>query len=410
VRLEGLRARGVAPDDAAAVEQALLAHLCRCTGWRTIVDAYGHFGMTRSNERDLDAAARRASIEGGVSQRVGREVVAGRGGFADDDAPADALVAVPDGNGSWVVGESLHEARAASGKVQGRRSTVEVAPPLEVPPGDWSVTLRTSWTEPAYLETDASWCVPGGEPATPLGNGGAFGGKLGSIAPAAARELADQHGRPVRVVLSREDAVRIGPKRPPIAAGLRADGSGVLRVVATEGVAAAVASVAPDLVVEEVVVTGPATSLDLRGAGWVEGLVLRAGARGEVGRMTAPNGGQAEASIDDEGRVRVWVSCGRVLDEVVLRSYCIGAVHMALGWVTSEGLAVDDQGEVQDLTIRSFGVLRATDTPPIEVEIDHAAKGEPVNGSDVVFAVVAAATWLHQGLPPAWPTGRGVRA
>ena len=38
---------------------------------------------------------------------------------------------------------------------------------------------------------------------------------------------------------------------------------------------------------------------------------------------------------------------------------------MALGWVLTEGLAVDpDTGEVLDLTIRSFGILRARATPP----------------------------------------------
>ena len=58
------------------------------------------------------------------------------------------------------------------------------------------------------------------------------------------------------------------------------------------------------------------------------------------------------------------------LDEVVLRSYVTGAAHMALGWVTSEALAVDAAGQVHDLTIRSFGILRAVDTPPIEVDID----------------------------------------
>jgi CO/xanthine dehydrogenase Mo-binding subunit len=76
---------------------------------------------------------------------------------------------------------------------------------------------------------------------------------------------------------------------------------------------------------------------------------------------------------------------------------------MALGWACSEGLAVD-AGEVHDLTIRSFGVLRAVDTPPIDVEIE-ADDGPPVNGSDAVFAAVAAATWLAQGRPPAWPAG-----
>jgi hypothetical protein len=72
--------------------------------------------------------------------------------------------------------------------------------------------------------------------------------------------------------------------------------------------------------------------------------------------------------------------------------------------VCSEGLAVDEAGEVHDLTIRSFGVLRALDTPPIGVEIE-ASDAPPVNGSDAVFAAVAAAAWLVQGFPPAWPTG-----
>jgi hypothetical protein len=61
------------------------------------------------------------------------------------------------------------------------------------------------------------------------------------------------------------------------------------------------------------------------------------------------------------------------------------------------------------LTIRSFGVLRAVDTPPVDVVVDAASAGDPVNGSDAAFAAVAAATWLAQGAPPAWPTGHGVR-
>jgi CO/xanthine dehydrogenase Mo-binding subunit len=80
---------------------------------------------------------------------------------------------------------------------------------------------------------------------------------------------------------------------------------------------------------------------------------------------------------------------------------------MALGWVTSEGLAVDEDGAVHDLTIRSFGVLRAVDTPPIDIEIDP-TPGEPVNGSDAVFAAVAAAVWIDQGCPQDWPN-RGAR-
>jgi xanthine dehydrogenase small subunit len=442
MRLSGLRARGTAADDHPAVEQALLAHLCRCTGWRTILDAWSAYGELAGPttgpvvgphvgpSRDLEAAGRRATIEGRTPQRVDPEVPLGHGGFADDTTPAAALVAVPDGAGGWAVGESVAEARAAAGKVQGRRTTAELRHPLEPPAGDWHATLRTTWVEPAYLELDASWCTPGGEPASPLANGGAFGGKQASVVTGAARELAHRHGRPVRVLLAREDAVRLGAKRPPIAAGVGADGSGVMRVVRTEGIAEAVASVAPGLVVEQVDVPGPPTSLAPRATGWAEALVLLAAA-GVHGNASAPRAGvlearpardrarvslrspdgavaHAEVDLGAEPRVDVAVSCGDPLDEVALRSYCVGAAHMALGWVCSEGLAVDATGEVHDLTIRSFGVLRAVDTPPIGVTIEP-SDGPPVNGSDAAFAAVAAAAWLAQGCPPAWPTGHRIR-
>jgi hypothetical protein len=40
--------------------------------------------------------------------------------------------------------------------------------------------------------------------------------------------------------------------------------------------------------------------------------------------------------------------------------------------------------------------------PPVEVTIDR-PPGPPVNGSDAVFAAVAAAVWLDRGCPPIWP-------
>ncbi len=341
-----------------------------------------------------------------VPQRVGPDVALGRGGFAADEVPTDALVAVPDADGGWVVAETLAEARRQAGQVQGRRTTVEARPPIEVPPGEWALTLRTSWVEPAYLETDASWCEPGGVPASPLANGGAFGAKVASVAPAAARRLADRHGRAVRVVLSREDCVRLGPKRPPLAAGVRSDGTGVVRVARTPGIAAAIASVAPGLAVEEVDVAGPATSAALRGAGWAEAAVLLAGLApaGTPTAVTAPGGGRAEASVDGDGGIRVLVDGGRPLDVVVARSYAIGAAHMAAGWVTSEALAVDDDGEIHDLTIRSFGVLRSIDMPAVTVTVAD-RDTEPVNGSDAVFAAVAAAVWRPRAAHRSGPRG-----
>jgi CO/xanthine dehydrogenase Mo-binding subunit len=108
--------------------------------------------------------------------------------------------------------------------------------------------------------------------------------------------------------------------------------------------------------------------------------------------------------------VQIRVEAGAALDEVVLRSYCTGAAHQALGWVTSEGLAVGSDGEVLDLTIRSFGVLRAVDMPAVEVEVLDGGGAEPVRVSDVVFAAVAGAVWVAQGCPVDLPTARKVRA
>jgi xanthine dehydrogenase small subunit len=431
--------------DRTGVDRGLAAHLCRCTGWQTVYEAVDRAsaGVAPATRRDLDAAARRASLEGGVSQRVESDVPLGGGGFADDTAPPDALVAVPlppgarpdaaadavvDAAGlAWVIAPSLLDARASAGKVQGRRTTVEERQPLplpECPPG--GVRLATGWVEPAYLEPDASWCEPGGEPVTPLANGGAFGGKESSVAPGAARELAARFGRSVRVVLSREDVVRHGPKRPPIAASARFDRDAVLvRGRVAKGGEAAFAAVNStpyrvdvDQRWQATPVAGPPVATHLRAAGAAELAVLVEGALDEAGADRAAlvddaraagvlldtcastaGGGLAGARVhvDADGalaRVEVRVCAGDPLDDVVIRSYATGATHMALGWVLSEGIAVDpDTGDVRDLTIRSFGVIRAKDTPPIDVTImDDNGPPRP-RSSDAVFAAVAAAAW-----------------
>tara|TARA_B100000686_G_C16789292_1_gene977506 strand:- start:365 stop:1909 length:1545 start_codon:yes stop_codon:yes gene_type:complete len=388
--------------DRERVSRALGAHLCRCTGWQTILDAWDAYG-TDCLISDPDQAAARASIEGRNPQASGQQVTLGGGGFAADVAPEDCLIAIPNGTGDWIVANTLTEARAVANKVQGRRTTAIAVPPLEIPKGDWDAILRTSWVEPAYLETDASWCEPGGEPASPLANGGAFGGKKTSVVSTAARQLADQYGKPVLVLFSREDTVRNGPKRPPVAGGANADGQGVLRVVRTAGISEAINAVAPGLIVEEVEIPGPPTSANIRAAGWAEALVLLTGSRGTNEPVISPDGAIATAEVSDD-RIAVTVKCGDPLDEVVLHSYCIGAAHMAWSWVTSEALTVDADGVPLDLTIRSFNIVRASETPHIDVQI-KADDGKPVNGSDAVFTAVAGATWLHKGVPADWPTG-----
>jgi len=445
-------------DLATTADRVLAAHLCRCTGWQTIREAFaaatapppGASAPAATAEpacgadagkrgRDLGAAARRAALEGGVAQGVDVRVPLGEGGFADDTAPADALVAVPLPPGSdapsveaagrrWVVGESLGDARSRAGKVQGRRTTRAPQPPLVAPRApDGGVALTTGWVEPAYLEPDASWCVPGGEAASPLANGGAFGGKATSRAPAAARALADRLGRAIRVVYSREDVVRLGPKRPPIAASAVLHG----RRLRVEGVVAGdeqpgTAPASPyalegvDETWTSVQVPGPPTSAASRA--WplaertllVEGALSAAGAdRGALASDARVDAVQLDACALEPGSaavagarvtldagaervsaVDVRVGAGDPLDEVTMRSYCIGAAHMALGWVLSEGLTVDvDTGDVLDLTIRSFGILRAQDMPPVTVGIVDDPGAPRERASDAVFAAVAAATW-----------------
>ena len=419
-RFAGLQARSADHRDRAVAARALAAHLCRCTGWQPILDAWESYpraanragaarpaGAGRRADADL-----RASIEGGTPQSTGPHVALGAGGFADDTFPSDALVAVraaegceaADENG-WVVAESLIEARRLAGRVPGRRTTASWDPPLEIPAGDWAVAMRTNWTEPGYLETDAAWCEPGGRPASPLGNGGAFGGKRESPVAEAARRLANRHGRPVRVLWTRPDTAELGPKRPPVAAGVRPDGTGEMVVARTPGIAAAIGEHAPTMAVTEVDLPGPPTSAQIRGAGWAEAAALLAAVGAGPGWITGPGGGSATATVEADGSISVQVRAGRTLDEPVLRSYCSGAAHMAYSWVTSERLGVDSEGIVHDLTVRSFGIVSATDMPAVQVEIVDDGS-EPVNGSDAVFAAVAAAVWINRGCPPVWPTDR----
>jgi xanthine dehydrogenase small subunit len=430
LRLAALEVSGPGPAPTRRdVEGALRAHLCRCTGWQSILEAADlALGAAAAVSaampppfRDPVLAAWRAQLEGPAFQHSGADVVLGGGGFADDGAPLDAAVQL---GADAPLASNLRAARAGTARVQGRNSTVPLRAPVPLPVGEWSHTLQTTWVEPAYVEPDASWSHPGGRAASPLANGGAFGGKRHSPVPGRARAQADETGAPVRVLWRREDVVRHGPKRPPVAIALRPDGTGTVRVGRSPGSAdlapalERVAALCPGVEVEVVEVAGPAVSPELRGAVWAEVLAARTAARtaGESvdqgsGRadVRLPGAGRAQVEVrPDEGprgRVDVEVWAGEVLDAVTLRSYALGAVHQALGLVWSEGIAVDGAGEPVDLTIRSFGILAAKDMPEVHVTV-HEEDTWPVNGSDTVFVATLAAAWLAEGLAPGWPTRR----
>ena len=436
-RFVGHERRGADLTDRATVDKALAAHLCRCTGWQTIREAATHAASPPPQapvpdatttdaapslgdraERDPDAAARRASIETGGPQRSVPASVLGRFDFGADGAPPGTITAIAGPTGDWHAAGSLTEARRQAGKVQGRRTTLEPTPPIQIPeppPGtQWDVQLATCWTEPAYLETDAAWCSPGGNPSDPLANGGAFGGKAESPVGEEARQLATNLDQPVRVLWSREDTVRRGPKRPPLAAGLQTDGTGIIQIARTPGATEVLQAVLPHADIVEVDLPGPPTSMDLRAAVWAEAQMLAAAlnqlrtgdsleATTATVELTSPEGATASATVSPDG-IELHIDAGNPLDEVTLRSYAIGATHMAWSWVTSESLTVEANGEIQDLTIRSFGIARSADTPHIDVTI-KSSQHPPVQAGNAVFAAVAAATWLSQGAPPRLPTG-----
>jgi xanthine dehydrogenase small subunit len=435
----------------AQVHRVLKSHLCRCTGWTPILEA-AH-AMADGQPIDITAlssprAVRRASLEGRSSQMLGPQVALGGGGFACDMAPAAARYAVASSPldqvsqisepGEWHLTENLTAWRAALGSAPGRRSSLGVSWPIApvAGPGLLVRELQTTWVEPAYVEPDCSWCEPGGEPASTHANGGAFGGKQDSGLPALVAALAHEHDGPVRAQFTREQVVQWGPKRPPMAISVTVDDEIVegavsatsyavwIRVARTAGVVDALLSLPlPSEVrceIEEVDVLGPITSVAIRGSGWVELAVVLSSLRTAptndpeavvTDLVTSPEGARAEAWWDSHGHLQLRVDCGvdpaDPGEMLVLRSYCMGAVHMALGWVQSEGIAVDDQGQPRDLTLRSLGIATSAQMPQVHLEVvDHGirAQGPPaVNGSDAVFAVAAAAFWRRSQWAPRWP-------
>ncbi len=221
-----LRLSALPPSaDDVAVQRSLLAHLCRCTGWRTILDAWHALDGPRP-ARDLEAASRRASLEGHNPQRVGVDVPLGRGGFADDTAPLDALVAVPDAvraDGRW--------ARRCRKRGPARARCRAAAPPS-------ACAIRST----CPMATGRSPCAPRGS-SRPISRPMPRGARPAANQPprwptaapsaarwrrlrvAAARELADRHGRAVRVLLSPRGHGAPGPEASAgRRAAVRADG------------------------------------------------------------------------------------------------------------------------------------------------------------------------------------------
>jgi len=57
---------------------------------------------------------------------------------------------------------------------------------------------------------------------------------------------------------------------------------------------------------------------------------------------------------------------GRAVNPMLCEGQIEGAVHMGLGYALSEDFPADADGRPRNMTLRSLGILRAKDVPPIE--------------------------------------------
>ena len=294
---------------------------------------------------------------------------------------------------------SLEAARAAAGKVQGRRTTVDVraavADAADCPDG--GVRLATSWVEPAYLEPDASWCEPGGEPASPLANGGAFGGKEHSRrarrrARARRRSSVARCASSTRAKTSCASARSARRSRRPrsgATVGCEIEGMSLRvwcprrspRAVRRRGRTRAGAR-------SRCRVRRSAASCARSGS---RSRRCSSKARSTRPASTVPRSPttrrcstRSSSRRREHAPVRVSRSTARPDDSSVSRCASRPAIRSTRsccaptrsarrtwrsGWVLTESIAVDpDTGEVHDLTIRSFGIIRARDMPPV---VDH---------------------------------------
>lgn len=110
--------------------------------------------------------------------------------------------------------------------------------------------------------------------------------------------------------------------------------------------------------------------------------------------------------LDEAGHLERVVAAhdvGRAVNPVLCRGQIEGSVHMGLGYALSEELVCDELGRPTNGTMRGLGVLRARQTPPIEVILveDHepegpfGAKGVGEIGLVPTAGAVAAALYAH---------------
>ena len=72
---------------------------------------------------------------------------------------------------------------------------------------------------------------------------------------------------------------------------------------------------------------------------------------------------------------------GRAVNPMLCEGQIQGSVHMGLGYALSEDFPADELGRPRNMTLRSLGILRPKDVPPIAVVLVEEPNRAPPTAS-----------------------------
>ena len=112
--------------------------------------------------------------------------------------------------------------------------------------------------------------------------------------------------------------------------------------------------------------------------------------------------------LDDEGAVEKVVAAhdvGKAVNPLLCEGQIEGAVHMGLGYALTEDFPADENGWPTNMTLKSLGILRPKDMPPVDVILvespqpgaPYGIKGVGEIGLVPTAGAVAAALRAHSG-------------
>ena len=112
--------------------------------------------------------------------------------------------------------------------------------------------------------------------------------------------------------------------------------------------------------------------------------------------------------LDDEGAVERVVAAhdvGKAVNPLLCEGQIEGAVHMGLGYALTEDFPADENGWPTNMTLKSLGILRPKDMPPVDVilvespqpDAPYGIKGVGEIGLVPTAGAVAAALRAHDG-------------